>query len=107
MAHGLFGNLRVGKPRAWHKSGVCARVDDWTRKLEDPSDYSVAKCKEGATIDNTIATVTPPATSQGQFSSDAGAHMPWSKVDLMPMDGGIDRAVARCTPVQPLDCTES
>ena len=92
MAHDLFGSLRLGKPCAWHKSGVCARVDDWTRKLEDPSDYTVAKCKEGATIDDTIAMVTPPAASQSQFSSDARAHMPWSKVELTPMDGGEDRA---------------
>ena len=27
-----------------------------------------------------------------QSSGHAEAHMPWSKVELMPMDGGIDRA---------------
>eukprot|EP00439_Symbiodinium_sp_Y106_P026376 s8478_g3.t1 len=92
MAHDLFGNVRLGKPCAWHKAGVCARVDDWTRRQDSTSDYTVAKCKEGAGIDETIAAVKPPAASQGQFSSDTRAHMPWSKVDLMPMDGGSDRA---------------
>lgn len=92
MAHDLFGNVRLGKPCAWHKAGVCARVDDWTRQQESPSDFTVAKCKEGASIDDTIAVVKPPAASQGQFSSDTRAHMPWSKADLMPMDGGSDRA---------------
>eukprot|EP00438_Fugacium_kawagutii_P017350 Skav201530 [mRNA] locus=scaffold1616:25331:38965:+ [translate_table: standard] len=37
MAHDFFGSVRVGKACAWHKRGICERVDEWMRKRENPS----------------------------------------------------------------------
>ncbi|CAE7400560.1 unnamed protein product, partial [Symbiodinium pilosum] len=42
-------------------------------------DYEVATCKESATIEETLANVQPPSVLG-------------TKVELVPMDGGVDRA---------------
>mmetsp|Transcript_15415 Transcript_15415/g.17929 ORF Transcript_15415/g.17929 Transcript_15415/m.17929 type:complete len:337 (+) Transcript_15415:107-1117(+) len=92
MAHDFFGSVRVGKACAWHKRGICERVDEWMRKRENPSDYKVATCKDGATINTTIAEVQPPASTEAQSAPGSRAHMPWGRVKLLPMDGGSNRA---------------
>lgn len=92
MAHNFFGSVRLGKACAWHKRGVCERIDEWVRKREDPGDYKVATCKDGETINTTIAAVQPPASTESHSAPGTRAHMPWGAVKLQPMDGGSNRA---------------
>ncbi|CAE8671921.1 unnamed protein product, partial [Polarella glacialis] len=98
-----------GQPCAWLGAGrdrFCVRLGQVPPSSSSLplQKYVAASCKEGSTLEDTIAEIVPPAReSSSVVASPAGdevARMPWDAVDLEAVDGAKDRACRGVVPAQ-------
>ncbi|CAE8653097.1 unnamed protein product [Polarella glacialis] len=92
QALGVHGIYHGGSPCAWSKSGLCKKLASVTE--EDLSSYAAATCEGGDTLDSRLASHTPPShfKPSDDWRMEYEGAMPWSRVALVAVDGGTDRA---------------